>query len=99
MRLIMRKYGITVRYRPKRFISGAIETKVRKERFYFNCVRSNLRLLSFDAPEYRPLQTYSNGKTLASLICELFVPAHFGVTRRKWSYAHNRVVPTNARAI
>ena len=37
---------------PKPFISGAIENKVKKGGFQF-CARSNLRLLSFNNPEYR----------------------------------------------
>ena len=45
---------ITARYRPKPFISGAIENKVKKGALRF-CVRLNLRLLSFNDPEYRLL--------------------------------------------
>ncbi|MCG8624165.1 MAG: hypothetical protein MJE68_19500 [Proteobacteria bacterium] len=41
---------ITARYRPKSFISSAIENKVKKGALGF-CAHSNLRLLSFNDPE------------------------------------------------
>ena len=93
---------ITARYRPKPFISGAIENKVKKGALRF-CACSNLRLLSFNDPEYRPLQACLNVETLSSFIFEPLAPARLGVTWR-WTVnisrisADIRVVPTNARA-
>ena len=72
---------VTARYRPKPFISGAIENKVKKGALRF-CARSNLRLLSFNNPEYRPLQACLNVETPSSLILELLAPARLGVTGR-----------------
>ena len=93
---------ITARYRPKPFTSGAIENKVKRGALRL-CARSNLRLLSFNDPEYRPLQACLNVETLSSLIFEPLAPARLGVTGR-WTVnisrisADIRVVPTNARA-
>ena len=93
---------ITARYRPKPFTSGAIENKVKRGALRL-CARSNLRLLSFNDPEYRSLQACLNVETLSSLIFEPLAPARWGVTGR-WTVnisrisADIRVVPTNARA-
>ena len=93
---------ITARYRPKPFISGAIENK-RQKGALRSCARSNLRLLSFNVPEYRALQAYFNVETPALLNFEPFVPARFGVTGCRTviisrTIARYCVVPTNARA-
>ena len=48
-----------------------------------SCVHLNLQLLSFNVPEYRPLQTYFNVETPASLIFEQFVPTSFCVIGQK----------------
>ena len=72
---------ITARYRPKPFISGAIENKIKKGALRF-CARSNLWLLSFKNPEYRPLQACFNVETPSSLILESLAPARLGVTER-----------------
>ena len=72
---------ITARYCPKPFISGAIENKVKKGALRF-CARSNLRLLSFNDPENRPLQACLNVETPSSLILEPLAPACLGVTGR-----------------
>ena len=53
---------ITTQYCPKLFISGVIKKKKR------STARSNLRLLSFNNPEYRPLQACFNVKMLSLLI-------------------------------
>ena len=93
---------ITARYRSKPFISGAIENKVKKGALWF-CVRSNLRLLGFDDPEYHPLQACLNVETPPSLIFEPLAPVRLGVTGR-WTVniscisADICVVPTNASA-
>ena len=47
---------ITARYRPKPFISGAIENKVKKGALRFS-MRSNLRLLSFNYPDRVQMQS------------------------------------------
>ena len=73
---------ITAWYHPKPFISSAIEKKIKKGVLRF-CVCSNLRLLSFDIPEYRPLQACFNVKTPLLIIFELLAPARLGVTRHK----------------
>jgi hypothetical protein len=52
---------ITARYRPKPFISGAIENKVKKGVLRF-CAHSNLQLLSFNDLEYHPLKLASTSK-------------------------------------
>ena len=72
---------ITAQYCPKPFTSGAIENKVKKGALPYRA-RSNLRLLSFNDPEYCPLQACMNVKTPSSLIFELLAPAHLGVTGR-----------------
>jgi hypothetical protein len=72
---------ITARYRPKPFVSGAIENKVKTGALRF-CARSNLRLLSFNDPEYRPLQACFNVETPSLLIFEPLAPARLGVTER-----------------
>jgi hypothetical protein len=72
---------ITARYRPKLFVSGAIENKVKTGALRF-CARSNLRLLSFNDPEYRPLQACFNVETPPLLIFEPLAPARLGVTKR-----------------
>ena len=72
---------ITAQYRPKLFTSGAIENKVKRGALRL-CARSNLRLLSFNDPEYRPLQACLNVETLSSLILEPLAPARLGVTGR-----------------
>ena len=93
---------ITARYCPKPFTSGAIENKVKKGALRF-CARSNLRLLSFNDPEYRPLQACLNVEMPSSLIFEPLAPARWGVTGH-WTVNISRismdicVVPTNARA-
>ena len=73
---------ITTQYCPKLLISGAIENKS-QYRVLRSCARSNLWLLSFNIPEYHPLQAYYNVETLASLIFEPFIPTRFGETGRK----------------
>ena len=93
---------ITARYRPKPFISGAIEYK-RQKGALRSCARSNLRLLSFNVPEYRTLPAYFNVETPALLNLELFVTVRFGMPGRRTviiscTTARYRVVPTNARA-
>jgi hypothetical protein len=70
---------ITARYRPKPFISGAIENKVKTGALRF-CARSNLRLLSFNDPEYHQLQACFNVETPSLLIFEPLAPARLGVT-------------------
>jgi hypothetical protein len=72
---------ITARYRPKPFISGAIENKVKTGALRF-CARSNLRLLSFNDPEYQQLQACFNVEMPSLLIFEPLVPARLGVTGR-----------------
>ena len=74
-------YYITVWYRPKPFISGAIENKVKKRALRF-CARSNLWLLSFSDPEYRSLQACFNIEMPSWLIFEPLAPRHLDVTRR-----------------
>ena len=92
---------ITAQYRPKPFISGAIENKIKKGALRF-CARSNLWLLSFKNPEYRPLQACFNVETPSSLILESLAPARLGVTER-WTVNISRIsadirdVPTNTR--
>ena len=58
--LLFQKYVVNfvciiARYRPKLFIFGAIENEVKKGALRF-CARSNVQLLSFNVPEYHPLQ-------------------------------------------
>jgi hypothetical protein len=72
---------ITARYRPKPFVSGAIENKVTTGALRF-CARSNLRLLSFYDPEYRPLQACFNVETPSLLNFETLALARLGVTER-----------------
>ena len=90
---------ITTWYRPKPFISGAIKNKVKKGALQF-CACSNLRLLSFNDPEYRPLLACFNIETPS--IFEPLVPMRLGVTGC-WMVNVSRisvdvhVVPTNAR--
>ena len=86
----------------KRFTFGAIENKVKKGALRF-CACLNLRLLSFNDPEYRPLQACLNVEMPSSLIFEPLAPACWGVTGH-WTVNISRismdicVVPTNARA-
>ena len=85
----------TAWYCPKPFISSAIKNKSWK---------GVLLLLSYNVCEYRPLQAYFNIKMPVWLIFEVFVYAHFGVTRCRMVIispitAHNCVVPTNAHTI
>ena len=92
---------ITAWYCPKPFISSAIENKVKKGALWF-CVRSNLRLLSFNDPEYRLLQAWFNVEMPSWLILEPLSPTRLGVTGRRTINisrisADIRVVPTNAR--
>ena len=69
---------ITTRYHPKLFISGAIKKNSQR-----SCARSNLRLPSFNVPEYLLLQANFNVEMSAMLIFEPFVPASYGMTGRK----------------
>jgi hypothetical protein len=64
---------ITARYRPKPFISGAIENKVKTGALRF-CARSNLRLLSFNDPEYQQLQACFNVETEGALRADNYRP-------------------------
>ena len=57
-----------IRYRPKPFTSSAIENKVKKGALRF-CAHSNLWLLSFNNPEYRPLRAYLNIEMNSSTFC------------------------------
>ena len=94
---------ITARYRPKPFTSGVIKNKVKKGELRF-CVHSNLRLLSFNNPEYRLLQACLNVEMPPSLIFEPLAPTRLGVTGRwminisRISADSIRIVPTNAHA-
>ena len=72
---------ITAWYRPKPFISGAIENTVKKGGFQF-CACSNLRLLSFNDPEYRLLQACFNIETPLLSIFEPLAPTRLGVIGR-----------------
>ena len=58
-----------------------IENKIKIGALQF-CVRSNLWLLSFDDPEYCPLQACFNVETSSSFIFELLAPARLGMTGR-----------------
>ena len=75
---------ITARYRPKPFTSGVIKNKVKKGALRF-CACSNLRLLSFNDPEYRPLQACINVETPSSLI---FEPRVWAWPDVEWSTFH-----------
>jgi hypothetical protein len=93
---------ITARHRPKPFTSGTIENKVKTGALRF-CAHSNLRLLSFNNPEYHQLQACFNVETSSLLIFEPLAIVRLGVTGR-WTVNNSRtsadirVVPTNARA-
>ena len=74
---------ITAQYHPKPFISDVIKNQVKKETLRF-CVRPKLQLLhvSFNDPEYHPLQACFNVETPSLVIFELLAPACLGVTGR-----------------
>ena len=90
---------ITARYRPKPSISGVIENEVKKGALRFSA-RSNLRLLSFNNPEYRPLQACFNVETPSSFnfwtACTRAFGCDWTLNGQYFTYIH--IVPTNAHA-
>ena len=62
---------IITQYCPEPFISGVIENKIKKALQF--CACSNLRLLNFNNPEYRPLQACFDVEMPSCMITDLFM--------------------------